>query len=243
MRERVHVLVLAVVLVVPLSAWAAERWPPLVPPRSTLSPALAADIERLWTRPTFTRHIEGERAQAPFDLYVALIDAPEITASAGRQLQLARYEVQRLGDDRYRADDGSGARGEYLVLVRERARRVMLSRGSHTGRIVGTITGIGLTELRFEARDGQVAQRLSAWVIIDNRLAALVVRVLVPLFGQIVDRKLQEAFRVTARVAEWATSHPVEFCDWLVRQPFPAETHQPVRMAAGGCPSPPAPRR
>jgi hypothetical protein len=238
MRRRVRDLVLALFLAVPVCAGATERWPPLLPPRNTLPPSIAADLERVWTRPTITRHVEGERAQAPLDLYVALIDAPEITTAAARHLQLARYDVRRLGEDRYHADDGSGAQGEYQVLVRERGRRVMFSRGRHTGRLVGTITGMALTDIHFEARDGHVAQRLTAWVLIENRFVAMVARVLVPLFGRVADRKLQEGFRVTARVAEWAAARPVEFCEWLGRQPFPAEARQPVRSAVRGCRSP-----
>lgn len=226
---------LALVLVVPLSAGAGERWPPLLPPRSTLPAALAAEVERVWTRPTITRHVEGERALAPLDLYVELIDTPEIATAAARHLQLARYDVQRLGADRFQVDDGSGARGEYQVLTSERGRRVMFSRGRHTGRLVGTIAGIALTEIQFEAREGHVAQRLTAWVVIENRFLAVVARVLVPLFGQVADRKLQEGFRVTARVAEWAAARPVEFCEWLGRQSFAAETRQRVRRAVRGC--------
>jgi len=64
-----------------------------------------------------------------------------------------RRAQRRLVSDRFFVDDGVGAQGEYQVLVRERGRRVMFSRGHHTGRVVGTITGIGLTELHFEARE------------------------------------------------------------------------------------------
>jgi hypothetical protein len=238
MRRRSSGLVVALVLAVPVYAAAAERWPSLLPPRTTLPPAIAAGVERVWSRPTITRHIEGERAHAPVALYAALIDAPEVATAAARHLRLAPYDVQRLDADRYHVDDGTGAQGEYHVLVRERSRRVMFSRGRHTSRLLGTITGMALTEIQFEARDGYVGQRLTAWVLIENRFVALLARVLVPLFGQVADRKLQEGFRVTARVAEWAATSPVEFCEWLGRQPFPAQARQPVRLAVRGCRSP-----
>lgn len=230
-----RLVALALLLAVPLCADGAEPWPPQLPPRSSMSTAVAADIERIWTRPTIKRQIEGERAQAPLDLYVALIDTPEIATAAARHLQLARYEVKRIGADRFQVDDGSGAQGEYQVVGRDRGRRVMFSRGRHTGRVTGTITGIALTDVQFEAREGHVAQRLTAWVVIENRFLAAVARVLVPLFGRAADRKLQEGFRVTARVAEWAAARPLEFCEWLDRQPFPAEVRQTVRRPVRGC--------
>lgn len=108
----------------------------------------------------------------------------------------------------------------------------MFSRGRYVGRLLGTITGVALTDLHFEVQDGYVAQRLTAWVVIENRFAAMLARLLIPLFGQVADRKLQEGFRVTARVAEWAASRPAEFCQWLGGEPFSAETRQPVLAAA-----------
>ena len=228
---------LALALVLTLVAWAqaTEPWPSFLPPRVTFPPVIAAGVERVWRRPTITRRVEGEQAQAPFDLYVALIDAPEVTAAAARHLKLARYEARRLGDDWYQAEDGAGARGEYHVLVRERTRRVMFSHGSHRGRILGTITGAALTEIHFEPQGGHVVQGLTAWVLIENRFVAAMARLLVPLFGQVVDRKLQEAFRVTARVAEWAASRPGEFCQWLGQEPLPAEVRRPVGATVPGC--------
>lgn len=212
----------------------AERWPPFVPSPATLPAAIATGVEQAWGRPTFTRHVDGERARAPFDLYVALVDAPEVTAAGARRLGLARYDVRRLGPGWYHADDGAGAQGEYHVLARERTRRVMFSRGHHVGRLLGTITGVALTDLRFEPHGGEVAQRLTAWVVIDNRLAAMLARIFIPLFGQVADRKLQDAFRVTARVAEWAAIHPTEFCKWLGGEAALGEARRPV-LAAAGC--------
>jgi hypothetical protein len=229
-------LALVCLLTVPLAAAAVETWPAWLPPRAALPVALVADVERVWRRPTITRHIEGERARAPIDLYVALIDTPEIATAAARHLQLAPYDVRRLADDRYHVDDGTGAVGEYQVLVQEPNRRVMFSRGRHTGRLLGTITGLALTEIRFQTREGAVAQSLTAWVLIENRFVAVVMRLLVPFFGQVADRKLTEGFRVTARVAEWAASRPADFCQWLGRQPFPPERRQAVRRVVRGCP-------
>jgi hypothetical protein len=243
MRDRLRDFVAAIALFTPLAAAAAEKWPPMLPPRSALPPPLASDIERVWTRATITRNVEGERAQAPLDLYVTLIDTPEIATAAARHLQLARYDVRRLAPDRFSVDDGVGAQGEYQVLVSDRGRRVMFSRGRHTGRVVGTITGIALTEVFFEAREGHVAQRLTARVLIENRFLAVVARVVIPFFGQVADRKLQEGFRVTARVAEWAAARPPEFCDWLAGQPFPETTRQPLRNVARCRPPAPPPRR
>ncbi|MBI2217064.1 MAG: hypothetical protein HYU51_07180 [Candidatus Rokubacteria bacterium] len=101
------------------------------------------------------------------------------------------------------------------MLQREDGRRVILSWGTHRGAILGTVAGSALTLLEFDARERGTAQRLRAHVLMESGVAARLTRTLLPLFGWLVDRKLTEGFRVTARVAEWARDRPREFCAWL----------------------------
>jgi len=233
LTRRLSVVLLALAAAWPACSEAIDRWPPFVPPPATLPAAIAAGVEQAWARPTITRRVAGEIARAPLDVYVALIDAPDVTAAAARHLGVARYDVIRRGHDWYEVDDGGGAHGEFHVLTRERTRRVMFSRGRHVGRVLGTIAGAALTDLRFEAQGGEVRQGLTAWVVIDNRVAAVLTRLFVPLFGQVADRKLLEAFRATARVAEWAAGRPPEFCRWLAAESSLGDARQSVQAAAG----------
>jgi len=201
----------------------ATSWPPFLPPASRFAEPVVNDVESAFGAATLTRTVQAEPAPVPLRDYLAFVDAPDLTAAAARHLGLARYEVQMLGPDVYRADDHDGNRGSYRVLVRDGGRRVILSRGSHSGWIIGTIRGRALSMLDFEARDEQTTQTIRAWVRIDNAAAAALARALAPLFGGLMDRKLTEGFRVTARVAEWAREHPAEFCDWLEQEPALAE--------------------
>lgn len=206
-----------------------EAWPPFLPPAESLPAELVAAVERVWREPTLSRTVRGRPARVPFDVYVAFVDSPEVTAAAARFRQLARYEVRALGDDAYEADDGDGARGVYRVLVREATRRVMLSRGEHSGLLLGAIRGSALTVLALEPRDREVAQTVTAYVRIDNRVAAALARLLVAVFGFIADRKLAETFTVSAAVAEWAVERPDEFCPWLDAEPLPTERREAIR--------------
>src|SRR5581483_8514158 len=138
------------------------------------------------------------------ETYLTFVDAPDLTAAAARHLRIAHYDVTMIGPDWYRVDDHSGARGVYHVLARDEGRRVILSWGSHAGRILGTIRGHALSVLDFEARGRETTQRLSAYVLIENAFAARLARLLAPAFGRVIDRKLTEGFRTTAKVAEWA---------------------------------------
>lgn len=205
---------------------AAAGWPPFLPPRATFAAGVVAAVERVWSDPTLSRTVEAKPADVPFAVYSAFLDTPDVTAAAARHLGLAKYEVRMLDEDWYEADDRDGARGVYRVLIREPMRRVILSWGTHTGAVLGTIGGSALTLLDFEDRGGTTAQRLEAHILIENRIAAALARLLIVVFGHIADRKLEEGFRVSAGVAEWAVKRPSEFCDWLAREPVP-----PLRRA------------
>jgi hypothetical protein len=202
---------------------AAAAWPSFLPPASHFTERVVDDVEGTFGAATLTRTVHGEPAPVPLHDYLAFVDAPDLTAAAARHLGLARYEVHMLGPDVYQADDRDGNRGSYRVLARDDGRRVILSRGSHSGWIIGTIRGRALSILDFEANGEQTSQTITAWVRIDNAAAAALARTLAPLFGGLMDRKLAEGFRVTSRVAEWALGHPAEFCDWLEHEPALAD--------------------
>jgi hypothetical protein len=216
-------------------ARAVTGWPPFLPPRETWSPDVASSIERVWTDPTLTRAVEGPPAPVPFDVYTRFVDGPEVTAAAARHLGLAQYEVRRIGEQVYEADDHRGARGLYRVLVREPGQRVILSWGQHTGTLLGTIRGQALTVLAFQRSGRMTEQRLTAYVLIEHPVAAFLARALIPLFGGLADRKLAEGFQVTAQVAEWAVSKPVESCEWLASGPVPRADLSPVAESVEEC--------
>lgn len=201
-------------------AHAAQEFPPFLPGAGEFPPDVRAEIVSVWSGHTLTRTVDGRRARVPLEIYRLVIDHPDVTAAASRHLGLVKYRVRALGPDRYAAEDGDGATGIYRVLLQEDRRRVMLSHGSHEGRVLGRISGASLTILSFEVRAGEdgaheVSQRVETFVRIDNRVAAFFARLLFPLFSSYADRKIVETFNVTAQVSEWAATEPAAFCAWL----------------------------
>jgi len=230
----------ALVLLLGLTAVATGQpltpaWPKFLVSRDAFPPDVVSAVEHVWSEPTLRRTVQGPPARAPFDAYLAFVDTPDVTAAAARFRKLARYEVEPLDDDRYVADDRDGARGMYRVLVREPNRRVMVSWGQHSGSILGTIRGSALTVLDLTTHDDAVEQTLTAYVRIDNRVAAAIAKLLVPLFGYLADRKLVEGIRVSAAIAEWAVEQPAEFCAWLAQEPLGPERRARILAALPPC--------
>jgi hypothetical protein len=194
---------------------APQDWPPFLRASDQYPAQIATAVRRLWTDATFTRTVSGDHAPVPLAFYLRFVDTPDVTAAAARHLRLTTYDVKAVGDDWYEVDNGSSTQGVYHVLARDGGERVLLSWGTHRGSVLGTLRGSALTRLEFADAGGRATQRLATSVIIDNGFAAGMTRPFLLLFGWLVDRKLNEAFRTAAAAAAWAHAKPDEFCAWL----------------------------
>ena len=213
---------------------AARDWPPFLRASDEYPTHIENAVRRLWVDATFTRTVSAEPIPVPLAFYLRFVDVPDVTAAAARHLRLTTYDVKVLGGDWYEADDGNRTHGVYHVLVRAGGRRVVISWGTHSGSILGTIGGSALTRLEFADDHGRATQRLVVNAIIDNGLAAGVARPMLLLFGWFVDRKLGEAFRTASTVAAWAHANPRDFCAWLGAT-FGAERRARILEVFGEC--------
>jgi hypothetical protein len=241
--QKVFAITVLLTLATDANGAPAGPWPVFLGSREGFPPEVSAAVDRVWIEPTLSRTVNGRSAHVPFDVYVAFLDSPEVTAAAARFRKLGSYEIRTLADDRYWASDGDGANGIAQVLRREPRQLVLLSRGAHTGPILGTITGSALTILDLEPHGDVVDSRLTAYVYIDNRVAAALARVLIASFGSFADRKLGEGLRVTAEVAEWAVDRSGGFCEWLAREPLPPSQRDRIRATLPSCAMSPRPER
>ena len=195
---------------------------------------VAGTVRQLWTGPTFTRTLSADPAPVPLGFYLRFVDAPDVTAAAGRHLRLTTYNARVLGDDWYQADDGCR---HAWRLPRARARRRTARRavvGTHRGSIFGTVGGSALTRLEFAEDRGRTTQRLAVNVIIGNGVVAGITRTVLPLFGWFVDRKLAEGFRTGAAAAAWAHANTTECYAWL-RGAFTADRRAELRQVFSEC--------
>ncbi len=140
---------------------------------------VAATVESTWQPATFSRTVHGRPVPVPLPLYGALVDAPDITAAAARLRGFARDDVRVVANDWYEAEDHCGASGYYRVLERDTGHRVLLSWGEHRSGWLGTVKGSALTVLTLEQQSSAVNVRLTAYVRIENPVAAALARVLV----------------------------------------------------------------
>ncbi len=241
MSRRIALGLVAVLAMTAIGASVDATMPDGLPPYLTdanhLPADVRADVESIWQRRTLSRTLVGPAARGPLDFYRLLIDTPEITMPAGEHLGLARYQVTRLGEDRYSVEANDGTRGTYRVVQRNARERVMIAHVERTTRVLGRVRGASLARLTFAPVAGadQIRQEVETTVRIDHRVVAFIARVLVPLFPSYADRKIGELFEIAARVSQWGHDAPAAFCDWIAAQPDGARQREVFARALPGC--------
>ncbi len=186
----------------------SETIPEVVPP------AFRPEVRAVVTDPTFVRSLDLEAVADP-RLFAHLLDHPDLMAALGRDLSLTRTRLVRLGPDRYQGQDAAGNAGTLDVLWGDGAQRVLLERGVSPGWWFGNISGRVVALVALSTEGDLTRGHVTVWARIDEGLMDRVLRFLTPVLGGFLDRKLQEQFGLTFRVAARAAREPERFCNAL----------------------------
>ena len=221
-------------LVVVAAALAAA--PALPPGLDALIPAdRGAEVAPIVADPTFVRRLEFQ-VRADVGVYTFLLDHPDLNAALARPLGIARYEVVQVGPGKYRGHDGAGNTGTVDVFSAGGPARAFLERGVSPGWWFGDIGGRVVALVAFSAEGGSVRGTVTVWARIDRGVVDLLLRLLKPVVGRFLDRKLREQFTVAAGVAEAAAQHPDRVCPLLGTGAGELAEERQALARLAGCP-------
>ena len=149
----------------------------------------------------------------PRELYVHLLDHPVTLASLVRQLDIANYDVIERGEHTYWVDDGEGTRGELALSYKDDAARIYHMEGHHEGRIFPMVRAkavvfMGILPIVGVNGQASVETVLVSYTRLNDPLLAGLVRILRPLIGDAVTRKLVRGFRVTNELGRVIADDP-----------------------------------
>jgi hypothetical protein len=200
-------------------------WPPFLPRSGDVRSDEA--VEQTWNKKTFERRLSPGSVEAPIDLYVALISAPEVVAAAANHLGLTTSTLTLVSDRSYewRSDDGS--RVLYRVLLNNSRQQVTLSQGRLMVHGLG-VRGSVLGNLRLSSQGGGVQQELIVYVHVENTVLAWFTKVFVALIPKTVDAELSHGFEITGTVARWAWQNREDFCRWARQSAFEPQRLRPI---------------
>jgi hypothetical protein len=136
------------------------------------------------------------------ELYAYLLDRPPLIASLTERLGLGAYEFHARGLNQYWVNDGEGTQGLLTLVFQDPTHRIYHIDGFHEGRIFPMVRAkaavfMHITPVTTPEGYSVVQTSLMAYTKLDDSILAGLVRVLRPLIGEAVTRKLSHGFDVT----------------------------------------------
>ena len=146
-------------------------------------------------------------------IYEFLLDRPAFAAAVARHLHpaLEKYTVVEKGRNIYDVDDGGSIRGEIRLLTKAADRRVYLANGQARSmaqliRVTGRL--VVLLEYRPGPGNGDPAVETTSHIFfrVDGGLMQFMVKILSPMIGGAVDRRIT-TLGLAARIVAERISH------------------------------------
>jgi len=206
-----------------------ESWPPFLPSRAAVPNA--DDVRAAWANPTFERQLEAPPVRIAQDIYVALIDAPDVLTSAANHLGLTEEKAEALSDGSFKLTSPDGSFAVYRVLSSAPGGRVIFSKGERVFLGMGVRAAV-LGELSLSDSEDGLKQDLKVYVRVENRFLSWMTRALRLLLPSFADDELLRGFRLAREVAGWVADDRPGFCRWLSARPPTARTRT-AELAVG----------
>jgi len=147
------------------------------------------------------------------EFFEYLLDRPVLLAALVDRLKLGSYKFTVKGDRQYWVDDGEGTQGLLMLVYRDETTRIYHLDGFHEGRVLPLVKAKAVVFLRLAPGvtpegDPSVESRLVAYTKLKDSFLSALVRMLRPLVGGTVTRKLSHGFDVTIQLGNLIAQDP-----------------------------------
>lgn len=193
-------------------------------PFERLSPPVQERLRDVIDYAAFQRAVQGLTFRSHEPVFLYFLDHPDFAAAAARALKVAQYRVEQRSGDTYWGDDARGAKGIFEVVYADPHKRVVYAQGTYETGWLPTIYARIVLVLDFEHHsgpDGQslVTTDLKGYLRVDNPFLNVLARLVGPIVGSAVDRKVARTFGIAAKVSEQVYSDPQGFLRTLRQAP------------------------
>ncbi len=187
----------------------------------------------------FHRTVQGLTFRSHEPVFLYLVDHPDFAAAAARALGVAKYRLEQRQDDTYWGDDARGAKGTVEMMYADSRKRVIHAQGTYDDKWLPTIYARIVLILEFEHRNGpdgqtRVISDLTGYFRVDNTFVGVLARLVGPIVGGAVDRKVARTFGVAGKVSERAYDDPAGFLQILRSAPDVDRRHLAALAARMG---------
>ncbi len=193
-------------------------------PFDRISPPLQERLRDVMDGAAFQRTVRGLNFRSHEPVFLYLVDHPDLAAAAARALGVAKYRIERRSDGTYWGDDARGAKGIIEVVYADSHKRVVHAQGTYDTKWLPTIHARIVLILEFEHRNGadgqsRVTNDLKGYLRMDNAFLDALARLVGPIVGSTVDRKVARTFAIAGKVSERAYDDPAGFLQALRNAP------------------------
>ena len=171
-------------------------------PVDKLDPAARCQIGAVINGYTTAGRIGPVQTPVPSPLYEYLLDRPPLIASLTERLGLGAYQFTVRAPNQFWVNDGEGTQGLLTLVYQDPAHRIYHIDGYQEGEIFPLIRAKAVVFMNIQpvtTTEGlpAVQTSLMAYTHLDAALLAGLVRILRPMVGEAVTRKLSRGFEVT----------------------------------------------
>ncbi len=189
-------------------------------PFDRIPPPVQERLRGVMDHAVFQRAVHSLTFRSHEPVFLYFLDHPAFAAAVARALKVAQYRVEPRTDGTYWGDDARGATGIFEVVYADPHKRVVHAQGTYDTKWLPTVYARLVLVLDFEHRhgaDGQsrVTSDLKGYLRVDNPFLNVLARLVGPIVGSAVDRKVARTFGIAAKVSEQAYDDPGGFLQVL----------------------------
>ena len=200
-----------------------------------VSPVRQDEVREIVGDPTFVAHLQMETDASP-QVFIYLLDHPDINCALARALQIAPTRLRRVGPGRYQGDDGAWNSGTLEVLSAEGDRRVVLAQGVSRGYWFGDVAGRVVAAVALAREGDRLRGEIAVWAKIDHGVLDRLLRIVAPVIKGLLDSQLEKQYGITFRVAEHASHDTARFCHALAVIPDGSREERQTLASLAACP-------
>lgn len=167
-------------------------------PFAKLDSEARAKVSRVLAATTLYRRMPSQMIECDPNLYVFLVEHPDLVVNIWETLGISEVSVERLNERSFSANDKAGTLGRMEYLHRSPELHLVYAEGSYDGPLFGrSIKGKTLLMLRsryFRNADGRhyVRCRLDAFLHVENVGVGVLAKTFQPLVGAAADHNFRE---------------------------------------------------
>ena len=208
-------------------------------PFDRIPPPVQERLRDVIDHAAFRRAVQGLTFRSREPVFLYFLDHPDFAAGVARALEVAQYRVERWPGGAYWGDDARGAKGIFEVVYADPHKRVVHAQGTYDTKWLPTIHARIVLILEFEHRNGAHGQShvitdLTGHLRVDNPFLDVLARLVGPIVGSAVDRKVVRTFGIAAKVSERAYDDPAGFLGALRNAPDVDRRHLATMAALLG---------